>query len=199
MQQTAIAELEIAPDNIGGEFRPSATADGQIGKEADIFLYDNVADGAGFVQTATQHPQDFLRQVLHRLKDCVCESACPRCLQTYQNRYMHGSLNRKLAIGLLQYLLDGTLPQLDEETENRLLKVLATDLQDKKVNAVVKDGYISINENINALIVHSLTEKTATERTKQLEKALHNVIKIDHIKIDLALPAATNSVLEQIR
>ncbi|MGL4942089.1 MAG: DEAD/DEAH box helicase [Thermoguttaceae bacterium] len=198
MNQTAVAELEIDPNNIGGEFRPAATADGQIGKEADIFLYDNVADGAGFVQAATKDMQKFLRNVVHRLQNCDCESGCPRCLQTYQNRYMHGDLDRQIAAGLLGYLLDGTLPCLETSTEDRLLKILATDLQDKDVQTIHKDGYIEVNGKV-VLVVHSLTDKTATERSQQLEKQFHNFIPVQHIQIDRALPAATKLVLEKCR
>ncbi|MDR0390694.1 MAG: DEAD/DEAH box helicase, partial [Planctomycetaceae bacterium] len=130
MSQTAIDELEIAPNNIGGEFQPSATQNGQEGKEADIFLYDNVADGAGFVQAAAKAPEQFLRKVLQRLENCDCEHSCPKCLQNYQNRFMHGDLDRQTAFALLKYLLDGDKPKLDENTQQHFLHILLTDLQD---------------------------------------------------------------------
>lgn len=114
MTQTAVQELDIDPNSIGGEFRPAATQAGQLGKEADIFLYDNTADGAGFVQAATRNPNAFLKSVLHRLENCDCEQGCPRCLQTYQNRYMHGDLDRQIAAGLLTHLLDGAMPRYSD-------------------------------------------------------------------------------------
>jgi hypothetical protein len=200
MSQTAVQELEIDPNNIGGEFRPATTADGQIGKEADIFLYDNVADGAGFVQAATKEPKAFLRKVLQRLEKCDCESGCPRCLQTYQNRYIHSDLDRQTTAGLLQYLLDGTMPKLNETTEDRLFNILITDLQDKGINAVLNDGFINVDSGKAAIqVVHSLTNQPATIRSSKLAETLTNIISIPHLKIDRALPAATKQVLDNLQ
>ena len=178
MSQTVVDDLEIAPNNIGGEFQPSATQDGQEGKEADIFLYDNVADGAGFVQETAKAPEQFLRRVLRRLDNCDCEHACHKCLQSYQNRYMHGDLDRQTAFALLKYLLDGDKPELSEKTQQLLLHILLTDLQDNGVSQKDVENRI--------IIVHALFSPKVDFRNGR--------IYIPHLLVDRALPAATRAV-----
>ena len=182
MSQTAVAELEIDPNNIGGEFQPSATAEGQDGKEADIFLYDNVADGAGFVQEATKEPIAFLRKVLQRLENCDCEHSCWKCLQSYQNRFTHGDLDRQTAVSLLRYLLDETKPELPESTQKILLNVLLIDLQDNGIDPK------EIKQDI--IITHSLLLQNVIQQNGN--------IYVPHLLIDRALPAATQQVLLEL-
>ncbi|MDR1493598.1 MAG: DEAD/DEAH box helicase [Planctomycetaceae bacterium] len=206
MSQTAVNELEIASNNIGGEFQPSATTSGQGGAEADVFLYDNVADGAGFVQAATQSPREFLQKVLQRLENCDCEHACQRCLQNYQNRFLHGDLDRRTAAGLLRFLLNGTLPSIDELIEDRLLRILKEDLCCKEISADMENGVIKIDNSQKTAIIlsHSLLDKIpSTERAKQQNKILKadgwEIVIIPHLLIDRALPAATQHVLSKIQ
>ena len=198
MTQTVVQDLEIDPNNIGGEFRPAATQAGQAGKETDLFLYDNVSDGAGFVQTAIKEPKVFLEKVLQRLEICDCEHGCPRCLQTYQNRYIHGDLDRQTVAGLLRHLLHGTMPTLDEATEDRLLGILNEDLNGNEVGASLKNGLIDLGGRSSIMVVHSLTGKPATPRSLKLfTGSSPDMIYVPHILIDRALPAATKLVLEK--
>ena len=203
MSQTAVQELEIEPNNIGGEFRPATTEAGRNGCEADIFLYDNVADGAGLVQAATKDPRNFLEKVLERLQ-CDCEHACPRCLQNYQNRYLHGDLDRQAAAGLLRLLLHGIAPKLDEAMESRLLRILAEDLKDNNVDVVMEQCAITIPASKIAVFVsHALKpDLPATERTVIQEKSLRSagwrLVPVSHLTIDRALPAATQGIISQI-
>ncbi|MDR1290159.1 MAG: DEAD/DEAH box helicase [Planctomycetaceae bacterium] len=199
MSQTAIQDLEIEPNNIGGEFRPAATNRGQQGYEADVFLYDNISDGAGFVQEAVKEHLQFLEKVLQRLENCDCFHSCSKCLQTYQNRFIHGDLDRRIAASLLRYLLYGTEPQLETKIEDLLLKILNEDLKDKKIVTNLQDGFIE-TENTGIIVSHSLIpNKPASKRAKEISERLKsNGMKVQfvrHLQIDRALPLATNLFL----
>jgi hypothetical protein len=49
------------------------------------------------------------------LGGCDCVSSCHRCLRHYGNQMVHGSLDRRLGLSLLDYLIDGTVPAVSAE------------------------------------------------------------------------------------
>ncbi len=203
MSQTAVQMLEIEPSNIGGEFRPATTDAGRNGLEGDVFLYDNVSDGAGFIQEATKDPALFLKNVLQRL-ECDCEHACPRCLQNYQNRYLHGDLDRQAASGLLRLLLHGTPPKLDDSVETRLSRILAEDLNDQGIEAKSEQGTIMIaGRKVAVFVSHALKHELpatvrSVSRKETLEREGWKTMFVPHLTIDRALPAATQWITKAI-
>jgi len=81
---------------------------------ADIYLYDTLSGGAGYSQQAGNELEGIINIVMDILGDCVCDRSCTNCLRYYQNQYWHENLDRHLALDLLRYVLDDTIPTSDD-------------------------------------------------------------------------------------
>jgi ATP-dependent helicase YprA (DUF1998 family) len=81
---------------------------------AEIFLYDTAAGGAGYSADAGREIDGVIEQVCRLLTDCPanCTQSCTRCLRHYRNRFIHGRLDRHLALSLFHYAIDGIVPGL---------------------------------------------------------------------------------------
>ena len=109
--------LDIEATELQAEFRAALTPGGADGLEAEIYLYDTLAGGAGFTRRVEQLGIEVLERTLQRLENCPtnCDQSCYRCLRSFRNRFEHGLLDRKVGASLLRYLLHGTAPTLDAE------------------------------------------------------------------------------------
>jgi ATP-dependent helicase YprA (DUF1998 family) len=93
---------------------------------ADVFLYDSLAGGAGYANLTAAGITEIVRLTQESLSECDCSSSCTRCLRNYENRLFHSSLNRFLALDLINYLRVGTIPTpLTQEQEDRVSAPLA--------------------------------------------------------------------------
>jgi ATP-dependent helicase YprA (DUF1998 family) len=117
MTITSTQLLGIEATELQAEYRPALTTGGAEGLEAEIYLYDTLAGGAGFSRRVQELGDVVLRKTLERLDSCPanCDQSCYRCLRSFRNRFEHGLLDRKVGASLLRYLLDGTPPALDQE------------------------------------------------------------------------------------
>jgi ATP-dependent helicase YprA (DUF1998 family) len=122
--------LQIESGEILAEYRPALTDAGAIGREAEIFVYDTLAGGAGFSpQLAGQGPRLF-EEALKILKIChaSCDTSCYRCLRSYRNKIEHRLLDRKLGEQLLQHALFGGYPNYPADRVQSSLALLYADL-----------------------------------------------------------------------
>ena len=106
----ATQRLEIEASELQAEYRPALTPAGHHGLEAEIYLYDTLAGGAGFTRRVSGFGLAIFEEALERLEDCPadCDESCYRCLRSFRNRFEHGLLDRQVGASLLRYLLDGT-------------------------------------------------------------------------------------------
>ncbi|WP_404850296.1 DEAD/DEAH box helicase [Dietzia kunjamensis] len=99
-------ELDIDPDEIIAGLQP-ATINGT--PSFRIFLADRLENGAGYATEIAQ-PQR-LSNLLHTARNDLehawtsaahsdCDSSCPDCLRSYNNRLLHGSLDWRLALDM---------------------------------------------------------------------------------------------------
>ncbi|WP_417849366.1 DEAD/DEAH box helicase [Thalassoglobus sp.] len=199
MSATVVNSLEIERSNVGGEFRPALTPGGEAGSEVDVYLYDTNAGGAGFVQAATRNATKFLERTLSLLEDCDCTHSCYKCLHTYENRFDHADLDRRIAASFLRHVLSiEEFPQLDSETEDRLLCALARDLEDSGKSVTLESGYIDILTDPKRRIVlaNSLSPtRGSTERADLAIRAFSNHVVLPHLLVERALPVAVNRSL----
>ncbi len=108
--------LQIDPSEIKVGVRPLNRGNHKI--HGEIFLYDDVPGGAGYARSILANLNEIL-QLAHRIaSECLnpdCTGACYQCLLDYKNQSFHHILSRDLALGLLNYVLEGTIPQITEE------------------------------------------------------------------------------------
>jgi ATP-dependent helicase YprA (DUF1998 family) len=123
--------LELEPSEIQAEFRPALTARGNDGYEAEIYLYDTLSGGAGFVRQTALLGNELLKKALELLSECEenCDSSCYRCLRSYKNKFEHSLLDRYVAKSLLDYILNGEIPTVEHNRALELQKKLYLDLE----------------------------------------------------------------------
>ena len=117
LAKAACKLLEIEGGELMAEFRPALTSEGKRGSEAEIFLYDTLAGGAGFSRLLADRGQELLEKALLVLKACPegCDASCYRCLRSYKNKFEHSLLDRHVGAELLEYLVTGRRPRFNEE------------------------------------------------------------------------------------
>ncbi len=108
--------LEIERAELQAEYRPALTPGGHAGLEAEVYIYDTLAGGAGFSQRVGDMGRQVFEDTLLLLQECPsnCDHSCYRCLRSFKNRFEHDLLDRHIGASLLRYLLDGTEPSLDK-------------------------------------------------------------------------------------
>jgi hypothetical protein len=131
LSKAACLKLELEATEIQAEFRPALNGRGSEGLEAEIYLYDTLPGGAGFVRQAGRLGLQLFEEALRILEQCPddCDSACYRCLRSYKNKFEHHLLDRHIAASLLRYLLYGDLPTLNPARAEHSTNLLFNDLE----------------------------------------------------------------------
>ncbi|TMR40480.1 DEAD/DEAH box helicase [Actinomadura geliboluensis] len=134
----ATGELDVDASELQAEYRPALTPAGNRGLEAEIYLYDTLAGGAGFTRRVHGHGLSIFEMALERLEDCPadCDASCYRCLRSFRNRFEHGLLDRKVGAALLKYVLDGTVPTLDDVRVDQSIDKLLADLSSRDIDGI---------------------------------------------------------------
>ena len=135
--------LQVDPAELAMGVQPYKLVDefGSSRIGGDIYIYDTLPGGAGYARAIATNLGKIVRLAKELLQDCPenCETACYRCLLDYNNQRSHGLLDRRLAIDILEYVIDGTRPSLSRETERALLERLQL--------FVTKDSAIELMSN----------------------------------------------------
>ena len=107
--KTASAKLEIELGELQVGFQ-SKRIDSSIVEQ--IFISDKLENGAGYASVLATKTviEKILNEVLESIKprfeaklhSSECDSACPNCLRSYENRKNHGYLNWKLALDMAE-------------------------------------------------------------------------------------------------
>lgn len=114
---------------------------------ADIFLYDSLSSGAGYAFEIGNSLDEVFDATKELLKKCTCESACHDCLKNFWNQRQQSLLNRKEAYDLLNWALEGKMPQVYsmEEQEKLLLPM--------KNIMVINDNKSTVSKHKNNIIL----------------------------------------------
>ena len=117
LTKAACTILGLEPQELQAEYRPALTHAGREGLEAEIYIYDTLPGGAGFVRRIGELRLDVFQTALDILEHCPenCDRSCYRCLRSYKNKFEHDLLDRYLGASLLRFLIHGTYPGLDSE------------------------------------------------------------------------------------
>jgi hypothetical protein len=126
----ATRKLDIEATELQAEYRPALTPFGSEGLEAEIYLYDTLAGGAGFARQVNAFGLGIFKQALDLLENCPdgCDESCYRCLRSFRNRFEHSLLDRHVGASLLRYLILGMPPLLDLARLERSADKLFDDL-----------------------------------------------------------------------
>ena len=145
--------LELEPGELMAEFRPALTRAGTIGLEAEIFLYDTLPGGAGFSTQLSESPLNLLQKALNLLTDCKegCDASCYRCLRSFKNKFEHSLMDRHVGAQLLQYLIDGQLPEFSVERLAFSTTLLRNDLQRQSGDGAKFDTNVPLQINGNTM------------------------------------------------
>lgn len=131
LAKSACRMLELESGEILAEYRPAFTAAGARGLQAEIFIYDTLAGGAGFSTQLATRVDELFERTLATLEECPqhCDASCYRCLRSFRNKLDHYLLDRQLAGQLLRHVLHGGYPEYPPERMERSLDLLNDDLR----------------------------------------------------------------------
>jgi len=215
----ATQKLGIEASEIQAEYRPALTPLGHKGEEAEIYLYDTLAGGAGFTRRVQEFGISIFTDALERLESCPadCDESCYQCLRSFRNRFEHGLLDRKVGASLLRYLLFGEPPALDQARLDLSADKLFADLESRDL----PDTVFQRNEVVEVPGLGSITAPILATRSGQTwiigvhgpltldvapsqdlydakEYGGLQVPLIDDMVISRNLPFATNSVIKAL-
>ncbi len=134
----ATRRLDIEVGELQAEYRPALTESGQAGLEAEIYLYDTLAGGAGFARRVGDLGPSVLEDAIRLLEECPaeCDRSCYRCLRSFRNRFEHALLDRHVGASLLRYLVLDQEPKLDPRRIEQAVDRLYLDLSRQGIDGV---------------------------------------------------------------
>jgi hypothetical protein len=216
----AAQRLELEPGDLQAEHRPALSPGGGQGLEAEIYIYDTLAGGAGFAHRVGEMGASLFEEVIDLLEGCPagCERSCYRCLRSFKNRFEHALLDRHLGASLLRHLLLDQDPRLDPRRIEQAADRLHADLSRQGIDGVEFlrgetldvpgigkiEAPILVHSDEHQLVVgvhgpltpdHPDDDRLAA--AKEFGPAVP-VQLLDEIVISQNLPRATKSVLEMI-
>lgn len=123
--------LDVEPSEIEGGYRFLINENSGTNNEleADLYLYDSASGGAGYSDTIGMDESlltEVLGSAIRILEDCPgnCDRCCNQCLRNYSNQFEDENLDRHLALALLRYAMDGTVPTVDDQRAESFRKIV---------------------------------------------------------------------------
>lgn len=181
--------LGIEDDELEGGFRTRSAdlvADDDANGLIELFLFDTTPGGAGFSAKVYDEFNAVVETANQILNQCECESACHKCLRRYDNRHLHGSLNRHLGKALLTYAKTEELPTLDTSRTESLIMRLTQSLQLK--NSQIELMPVSGQKNKWSVSGHS----------RSLTLSTHSCLRIKPINTDTDLAVSDYQLANEL-
>jgi DEAD/DEAH box helicase domain-containing protein len=70
-----------------------------------VFIYDGYPGGAGIAERGFEHAEEHLRATLQAVRECVCATGCPSCVQSPKCGNGNEPLDKAAAVGLMDEIL----------------------------------------------------------------------------------------------
>ncbi len=108
--------LQIDPSEIKVGVRPANRGEERL--QAEVFIYDDVPGGAGYSRTIRANLPAVMQKAVVLGTDCSnkeCMGACYQCMFEYRNQAQHPILDRRLGIDLLNFVLKGLMPSINND------------------------------------------------------------------------------------
>ncbi|MBL8684848.1 MAG: DEAD/DEAH box helicase [Myxococcales bacterium] len=215
--------LEIEGGEVIAGYRPAFNAEGPDTSAVEVYLYDQLAGGAGYVvELARRLPQlfDAARALLthapweSRAPQPPCDRACYSCLLSFKNSFEHGSMDRLLALDLLECARSGSPARIDEERSRRAYDAMASWVELFEWGQVLRDHEVetalgprraplAIRRPDGQLVVpaihHPFSQGVPDDEALAIEAGavcpITTVASVSYLDVSRALPAA----MEQVR
>lgn len=210
--------LQIENGEVLAEYRPALTEAGAQGLEAEIFIYDVLAGGAGFAPQLIERGAELFQSALAILGECParCDSSCYRCLRSFRNKLDHRLLDRMLGQQLLRHALEGGYPLYPADREAASLQLLTEDLRRQLSEHFDFERNAPRRANTGDAIVAPLVarRKSTNQETwlalaspiapdvpvnNRLRELRVPIICVDDLLIRRHLPQAVKTVVDQLR
>lgn len=156
----------------------------------DIYLYDSLSSGAGYAVSMETSIVPLLSKTRNLLEKCTCDSACYECLKHYRNQHIHGLLDRKAALNLLDWGELGCRAQALQSCEQvRMLRSLKHILATSGVQVNVHEDCIQFEKGDQKknMIVYPAMWKEPIES---------DVVFVSDLHLKYAKPYALKKILE---
>ena len=164
----------------------------QSGNYVDIYIYDSLSSGAGYAVSMESQINTLLFRTRELLENCTCETACHKCLKHYRNQFVHGMLDRKAALNLLDWGEKAELPpELEPMQQKKILSPLIRILQRSGVivNFDGKEIIIQKKSAVKKLVIYPAMRKRPQKE---------GIIFISDAQIKYAKPTALKMIIEGI-
>jgi DEAD/DEAH box helicase domain-containing protein len=165
---SAAAELDVSPNELQVGLHPLAKGSSETRR---IFIADALENGAGYA--AKLADPEIVNAIMQRILGEIgpqwqahkhisqCDSSCPDCLRSYDNRLLHSVLDWRLALDLAE-IAAGVAPDVDRwlgmgsQTAEQLAQTFGTDtlLEVKKLGKLA--GVYGANQSRMAIFSHPL-------------------------------------------
>jgi DEAD/DEAH box helicase domain-containing protein len=171
--KTAALELDVGIGELQVGFQSRRTENGQSIYE-QIFISDSLENGAGYA-TVISTPsmiEKILNQILHDTKKQFekkshsdhCDSSCPDCLRSYENRRNHGFLDWRLALDMAEVAIglsfdeDRWLRNAEKLADNlaKSYSELGEDIQIQKIRVGKLFGLVNKAKTRGVIFSHPL-------------------------------------------
>ncbi len=219
MTLVAAKRLELEPGDLQAEHRPALSPGGGLGLEAEIYIYDTLAGGAGFAHQVGEIGIGLFEEMIDLLENCPadCDHSCYRCLRSFRNRFEHDLLDRHIGSGLLRYLVANEIPVLSGQRDAFGLQILGADLErlgrdDLTISREARMQFSGTQEFNAPLLVDGPAGKVIVAMHDPLtpdhlasgplrevkENGNVSVVLVDELLVSRNLPAATKIVLDAL-
>jgi hypothetical protein len=219
--------LEIEPSEVLGGYRRGFTPLGPEPRALEVFLYDQLAGGAGYVVEAQRRISEILdtchailahAAVGGRAPSAPCDRACYGCLLSFKNSYEHPLFDRWLALDLITAARTGVAATLPPSRQAAAYSVIndwlttltrATVLRDTPVSSddSAPIAPIAVRRGDGRLIIPALAHpfSVGTPVDSGLADVLANgaglnieVVPLDFLEVTRSLPSAMERIRERI-
>ncbi len=219
--------LEVEAGEVIAGYRPGFTESGPDETVVEVFLYDQLAGGAGYVVELSRQIGrllDAARAILShgawesRVTQEPCDRACYGCLLSFKNSYEHATLDRNLALDLLNCTTSGSPARLDERRTSVAYQVLRRWVETLGVGEALADVEVASDRGVSRAplairmptgsvvipaLYHPFSEGTPDDPVLadqfNFPSGEHRIVPLNHLDVSRALPAAIEILRRELQ
>lgn len=132
----------------------------------DLYMYDQLSSGAGYCSGLGKISNELLEKARSIMTDCHCDTACYECIKHYKNTYVQGDLDRRAGVDLLNWGIDGTVPDYKSVNDQFDMVYQYEAILGSKVDFKLENEgvYLICGNNKIKLVVYPSMLKTKNEK-----------------------------------